>query len=411
MPDVEVTDADVLVVGAGSAGAVVAARCSEDPGCRVLLVEAGPDQRAADTPVAITGPSFQSALALPGRTWADLLATRAAGQEPRVYLRGRGTGGSSAVNAMVALPGHPDDYDEWATVHGCAGWSWADVAPWFERLPIPLHPALEAERGAVSRALLAADPRAAPALLTRTTAGRRAAVDDVYLEPARSRPNLTVRGDALVDRVLIDGRRARGVVLADGTELTAPTVVVSAGTIHSPAILLRSGVDRPGIGANLHDHPSYPLAIMLRDPADVAGLAISVLAQHTSGAAPDDLQLLAMDYADTASPWLGILLVGLMRSRSRGTVRLACDDPAIDPVVDFAMLTDEADLRRPAGRRRAGRAGPRHAAVRRRRRGRRARHERRPACAPPSATTSTPWARAGWVPRTTRRPSSTPVAG
>ena len=171
----------------------------------------------------------------PGRLWDDLDAVRASGQAPRRYARGRGVGGSSAVNAMVALPGEPDDYDEWARNYQLTDWSWQHVAPWFQRVAVPRH--RSASHGAVAAALVSVGGEAAE--LTRFADGRRASVNDVYIEPARARANFEVRGDSPVRRVVLEGTRAVGVELDDGTVIEAAAVVVCAGAIHSPRVLLR----------------------------------------------------------------------------------------------------------------------------------------------------------------------------
>lgn len=335
---------DVVVVGAGSAGCVLAARLSEHPGRSVLLLEAGPDRDSDATLPAIRGTSFITAMREPSNVWPGLAATRAAGQAPRQYVRGMGVGGSSLVNAMVALPGEPGDYDEWASL-GAPGWGWADVQPWFHRTALEMRTVPDAELGPVGRALIAADPSAEPAVLTRTADGSRASVNDSYLQPARRRPNLTVRGGAVVDRVLLHGRRAVGVRLADGEEIDARHVVVAGGAIHSPAVLLRSGLDVDGIGDGLQDHPSFPITLQLRADAgrSPVGLSVTALLRATHSEV-HDLQVLTLEEVDPAFPGLGIVMGALMRVHSRGSVRLASADPSADPVIDFGMLSDERDL-------------------------------------------------------------------
>jgi len=201
----------------------------------------------------------------------------------------------------------------------------------------------------VSRAVLKAMEGAAAAVpLTRDPSGVRCSTADCYLEPARDRPNFEVRGDSHVDRVLLDGRRAVGVRLVDGTEIEAAEVIVSAGAIHSPAILLRSEIDTPGIGEGLKDHPAFAVALHLAESAewDPTSLAISVIGKLSSGENASDLQILPMDHLGATLPRTGLLMVALMSVHSSGTVQLASTDPNEDPVVDFNLLDDERDERR-----------------------------------------------------------------
>jgi choline dehydrogenase-like flavoprotein len=321
-----------VVVGAGSAGCVLAARLSADPARTVTLVEAGPDLDRRDL-AAIDGPDFLAALDVPGRTYPSLAATRGRGGPPLPYRRGRGVGGSSTVNAMVALRGDPALY---------RAWGWDDVDAAWATIELPQELVPEHELGAVDRALLAAAPDAERASLTRRN-GRRVTSAEASLWPVLDRTNLVVRADAPVDRVVFDGRRAVGISVIDGEVIPADHVVVAAGAIHSPAILLRSGVDTPGVGRGLQDHPSAPLTLQLRDRGNDAPdrLVVGSLLQR------DPWQFLPMNHlgAGAGAAGLGLLMTALMRPRGRaGTVRLASKDPTVEPLVDFALLDDPRDL-------------------------------------------------------------------
>ena len=322
-----------VIVGAGSAGCVIANRLSTDPDRQVTLLDSGPPLEPGAVPVGIEGPSFFAAMQEPGRMFPDLLATRAAGIEPTVYQRGRGIGGSSAVNAMVALRGSDSLYQSWG---------WTDATEAWSRVQIPTELADMSELGAVDGALLR-DDRTEQLKLTRTN-GKRVTSAQAYLWPVLQRPNLTICSATSVERVRFDGRRATGVVLDDGSELEADHVVVCAGAIHSPVVLLRSGVDTPFVGAGLQDHPSVVFTLGLRDRAhhDAAGLPIGSALHTYLGA--DLIQLLPMSNLgpgpETAG--LGAVMAALMTPTGRaGSIKI---DHAGTPVIDFALLDDPHDL-------------------------------------------------------------------
>jgi choline dehydrogenase len=410
-------DHHYIIVGAGSAGCVLAGRLSADPACRVVLLEAGGSDRKREIRI----PAGFTKLFLTGYDWNYRTSKQPQLSDRELYWpRGKTLGGSSSINGQAWTRGHRVDYDGWA--QSCPGWSYDEVLPYFQRAerrvgsnagrvygtsgpqfiselrdPNPTTAAFLAACAELGMRRLGElnepdNTGYAPTPVTQRR-GLRHSAADACLRPARRRRNLTVLTGAHAQRILLDRSRATGVEYRDAAGVTqrvtaSREVILSAGTVNSPQLLMLSGIGEPdqlraagveprhdlvGVGTNLQDHLACgvivhcpkPITLFAADsPAQLARFlllrrgmltssvneAVAFVRSDPALAAPD-LELVwlpvpLLGEGLTPPPGHGLTLgVELLQPDSRGDIRLASADPAEPPVIDPCYLTAESDLR------------------------------------------------------------------
>lgn len=393
---------DVIVVGAGSAGCVIANRMSA-AGASVLLLESGIDTPPGKVPDDITD-LYPRSYFNQAYMWPGLEAEQGADGRARTspFPQARVVGGGSSLMGMAAIRGQPADYDTWARL-GAVGWSWDDVLPYFRRLETDWDfggPEHGAEGPVAIRRHRVEDwPPFCQAIAQAAQAQGWGVVDDMnadfrdgygrlpmssrlsgrvssasaYLDAeARRRDNLTILCETTVERLVFEGPRCVGVVAVikgERRRLTAGSVVICAGAIHSPTLLMRSGIGpeddlrrlgitvvspRRGVGANLQNHPVTYLATHIvpaaRQPPLLRPQFTSGL-RYSSSDAPEahgDMFMLVVN----KSSWHGLgqavggLGVSLLAPSSRGQVTLVSAEPDVSPHIKFNFLADDHDRAR-----------------------------------------------------------------
>ena len=390
---------DFIVVGAGSAGSVVANRLSEDPAAEVLVLEAG----GTDIPANAQDPSLWFTLLGSDIDWGYTTVPQPGLNGRQTYEpRGKIIGGTSQLYIMMHIRGHPEDYNNWA-YNGCPGWSYQDVLPYFQKLedqeddssewaghggPLSVINARDHEHNPLSESFLAAcrelgypetDDFNGPQMEgagwhhINVKDGKRHSSAVSYLLPALERPNLTLHANAHATRLLFEGERCIGVEYRQNDKVKTihanREVIVCLGALESPHLLLNSGIgpvaqleafgipvvaDLPGVGENFHNHVLTGLIAETKDPVPPGKLNTSeagMFVRSDPGYAVPDLQFnfvhLPFDIIIGAdNPNSVSLIPGLQRPLSRGWVRLASGDPMERPLLNPNYLAVDHDLER-----------------------------------------------------------------
>lgn len=414
---------DYIIVGAGSAGCILANRLTEDPRCRVLLLEAGPEKDLLRIRLPVAAVSL----------WFDPALNWGYASEPQLHCdgrrlpipRGKLLGGSSSINGMFFVRGHPQDYDHWQQL-GAHGWGYNDVLPYFKsietdwrgegpfhggsgalgiarctgepRLVTPLMKAVKAAGYPLSSDHNGAEPEGFGLPDLNIASGRRASSAAAFLKPVLRRRNLVVETDAHCTRIVTDKACAKGVEFLQNGQLrevrATREVILAAGAINSPQLLMLSGIgpagelrelgitpvaNLPGVGRNLQDHAGTGLDVRCLSPwgfereLRLDRFALSMVRWAISGSGPaasmpvaanafirtregldrPDLQMIVL----TASPFAKLWFPGirkpkgqvftirniLLHPESRGTITLASNDPLAKPRIDFNLLASSND--------------------------------------------------------------------